>query len=104
MYERKIPKSKNRGPDIIFQKFCYRKAICFGKKIVKGTFCLRNPYFLFAKKCLQVLNNVLMIDLMHVRCLTTEESNAECEVMCQVAKCKQSSTCILTSIQNTNLL
>lgn len=41
---------------------------------------------------------------MHVRCLTAENSGAECAVMCckGVAKCKQSS--IMTSIQNINSL
>jgi hypothetical protein len=48
-----------------------------------------------------VFNNVLIMDLEHARCFTTEDSSTEHEVI-KVAKCKQNN--ILTSIQNTNSL
>jgi hypothetical protein len=45
-----------------------------------------------------VFDNVLIIDLEHVRCLTAEESSAECAVMCckGTKMCKQSSILTLS--------
>jgi hypothetical protein len=51
---------------------------------IKGTLCLRNPFFIkFFRNVKHMFNNVLIMDLVHVRCLTAEESSAECAVMCR---------------------
>jgi hypothetical protein len=47
--------------------------------MVKGTLCLINPYLIDSLE--MCFNYVLIIDLEHVRCLTTEESGAECAVL-----------------------
>jgi hypothetical protein len=42
----------------------------------------KSTYTNFFRNGKQVFNNVLIMDLQHIRCLTAEESSAEFAVMC----------------------
>lgn len=48
-----------------------------------------NIFIWFFRNVKHEFNNVLIMDLEHVRCLTAEDSRTECAVMSvKVAKCK----------------